>query len=308
MKVSKVEHHGQIRFRVNDPHGPDGKRQRKFFDTREAAEEYVTTRTADTKAFGVHMTTIPATERAALAYQVQRLAALGWTLPAAVDFIEKHGKAAPSKLLGTVADEFLAVKAASGLRPRYVKTLRASIHRFLVNRRNKLIGDVTPAEIQEYIGSNGWQPSTMRSYLVDVRTLFAFAMKRRNGAMRGTSRRQDAAFWVIQPSEAKDAGEERGGARFVSKFTKNRNTTDKNTPPLEWSITEKPESGTEIGIKLLSDALLFRECIEIGLVSASDIAEEMHISKGQVSKLAKRAMLAGWLTKDGREYRIVSAP
>ena len=65
MKITKVKHHYQIRYRVNEPNGPDGKRQRKFFDSREAAERYVKERTADTRAFGVHVTTISATERAA---------------------------------------------------------------------------------------------------------------------------------------------------------------------------------------------------------------------------------------------------
>lgn len=105
--------------------------------------------------------------------------ALSWKLAAAVDFIEKHGKAAPSLPLGTVADEFMAAKEKAGLRPRYLKTLRASINRFSLGRRQNLIADISPAEIQEYISSNGWQPATMRSYLVDVRTLFAFALKRK---------------------------------------------------------------------------------------------------------------------------------
>lgn len=96
-----------------------------------------------------------------------------------MDFIDKHGKAAPSLPLGTVADEFLKGKESAGLRPRYLKTLRASINRLLIGRREKLIADITPGEIQEYISSNVWLPATMRSYLVDVRTLFAFAMKRK---------------------------------------------------------------------------------------------------------------------------------
>lgn len=181
MKISKVTNHGQIRFRVNEPQGPDGKRQRKFFDTREAAENYVKERTDDSKAFGIHFTTIPTKERAVIVYQLDRLKKLGWELPAAVDFIEKHGKAfsLPSLTVGTVAGEFIAAKKSAGLRPRYVKTLAASINRFLINRREKLIADITPAEILAYISSNGWGPSTMRSYLVDVRTLFAFALKRK---------------------------------------------------------------------------------------------------------------------------------
>src|SRR5262245_59334825 len=180
MKIAKVIHHGQTRYRVNDPSGPDGKRQRKFFETREAAEAYVKDRSADKREFGLRFVTQPPAERAVIAYQLQRLKDLGWTLPAAVDFIEKHGQeVAPSLTLGQVADEFLAAKKTAGLRPRYLKTLRASINRFLVNRREKLIGDITASEIQEYISSNGWLPATMRSYLVDVRTLFAFAVKRK---------------------------------------------------------------------------------------------------------------------------------
>ena len=179
MKISKIQHHGKTRYRVNNPHGNNGKRERKFFETREAAESYVSERTKDTKAYGVHFVTIPPAERAAFAYQLERLKQLGWTLAAAVDFIEKHGKAAPSLSLRKVADELYIAKASAGLRPRYVRTLKASIKRFLTGRGDRLASEITPGEIQEYISSNGWGPSTMRSYLVDVRTLFAFALKRK---------------------------------------------------------------------------------------------------------------------------------
>ena len=162
MKITKITHHDQTRYRVNVPQGEDGKRQRKFFATREEAEKFAKERTADSKAYGVHFATIPPAERASIVYQLERLKGLGWTLPDAVDLVEKHGKAAPSLPLGTVADEFTAIKKTAGLRPRYVKTLEASIKRFLIGRREKLIADITPGEIQEYVSSNGWLPATMR--------------------------------------------------------------------------------------------------------------------------------------------------
>ena len=62
MKIAKVIHHGQTRYRVNDPSGPDGKRQRKFFDTREAAEAFVKDRSADKKEFGLRFVTQPPAE------------------------------------------------------------------------------------------------------------------------------------------------------------------------------------------------------------------------------------------------------
>ena len=77
MKIAKVIHHGQTRYRVNDPSGPDGKRQRKFFDTREAAEAFVKDRSADKKEFGLRFVTQPPAEHAVIAYQPQTLEGFG---------------------------------------------------------------------------------------------------------------------------------------------------------------------------------------------------------------------------------------
>ena len=61
----------------------------------------------------------------------------------------------------------------------YVRKLGASIRRFALGRENQPIAEISPRDIQEYIGCNGWKAATMRSYLVDVKTLFAFALKRK---------------------------------------------------------------------------------------------------------------------------------
>jgi len=123
--------------------------------------------------------------------------------------------------------------------------------------------------------------------------------------MRGTSRREDAANWIIQLGEAKDAGEIQTGAKFVARFVKNRNATEADCPPLEWHFNlSKGETIARVNWKKLSTAQIFRELTEAGLTSASEIAEEMGISKGQVSKLAKRAINEGWLKKDDREYAL----
>ena len=127
----------------------------------------------------------------------------------------------------------------------------------------------------------------------------------RNGFMRGTSRREDAAFWIIQLAEAKDEGEIQNGAKFVARFVKNRNATEGDCPPLEWHFNKpKDETRAHVSWKKISTAQIFRQWIEDGVTSAGDIAEEMGISKGQVSKLAKRAMTEGWLKKEGRDYAL----
>ena len=51
---------------------------------------------------------------------------------------------------------------------------------------------------------------------------------------------------------------------------------------------------------------LFRQWIEDGLDTCGEIAEEMGLSKGQVSKLAKKAEKSGWLKKVGRKYELIA--
>jgi hypothetical protein len=128
----------------------------------------------------------------------------------------------------------------------------------------------------------------------------------RNGFMRGTSRREDAAFWIIQLSEAKAGGEIQNGATFVARFAKNRNATEATCPPIEWRFVKLEEDArAEVKHKTVSTSQLFRQCLEDGLTGATDIAEEMGITKGRVSKMATQAIAGGWLKKDGREYALI---
>jgi hypothetical protein len=64
------------------------------------------------------------------------------------------------------------------------------------------------------------------------------------------------------------------------------------------------DGNVKIEAREASSMDVFRQWIEHGLTSAEDIAKEMHVSKGTVSKWAKRAIEAGWLGKNGREYAL----
>ena len=130
----------------------------------------------------------------------------------------------------------------------------------------------------------------------------------RNGAMRGTSRREDAAFWVIQLSDSLTEDREQKGAHFMASFVKNRNATEEEVPPFS-CVFKKTDTDAVLPVFHKLDPLqTLRNCIEnMGLTSATDISDEIGISKGQVSKLAKKAMDAGWLEKDGRFYKMKPA-
>ena len=125
----------------------------------------------------------------------------------------------------------------------------------------------------------------------------------RNGLMRGTSRREDAAFWIVNLSELKEVAEDKHGAKFAAKFVKNRNTSDVECPPLEWRFLRPPgEQKAQVTWNKISIPNLFRKCIEDGLRTASEIAEEISVTRGQVSKYAAKAIKEGWLKKKGRDY------
>lgn len=122
----------------------------------------------------------------------------------------------------------------------------------------------------------------------------------RNGEMRGTSKREDSAFWQIVLDPVEKHGE---GARFLSRFTKNRNASQ-DPVPLNWHF--RPEGQLVIPTWTQADPLqVFRTWVENGLSSCGDIATEMSVTKGYVSKLAKSAQSAGWLRIANREYQVI---
>ncbi len=116
---------------------------------------------------------------------------------------------------------------------------------------------------------------------------------------------RDAAFWVIRLDPVPEHGESGGGARFISRFTKARQGTPEETEPLEWAY--KPDGiQTRVTVRPIPTLTIFRQWVGDGLTSCSDIAEEMGLSKGAVSKMAKKAERDGWLKIDGRNYKLIN--
>lgn len=123
--------------------------------------------------------------------------------------------------------------------------------------------------------------------------------------MRGTSRREDAAFWILRLDAVAEHSNPVEGARFVSKFVKQRQGTRNETAPIEWHF-EPTGLITRVSFKRSATVEeVFKQHVKDGLTSCTDIAEEMQLSKGTVSKLAKRAEVEGWLRIVGRTYVLV---
>ena len=119
--------------------------------------------------------------------------------------------------------------------------------------------------------------------------------------MRGTSRREDAAFWILRLDAVPEHDRNGDGARFISRFAKARQGTAEELEPLTWHYLPDGDKVRPTFARLQSIEM-FKEWVRKGLTSCKDIAEEMGMTKGAVSKLAKRGEREKWLQIQGREY------
>ena len=119
--------------------------------------------------------------------------------------------------------------------------------------------------------------------------------------MRGTSKREDASTWVMGLA-APSAADTTPGARFVGRFTKNREGDQSELGPWQWTF-RTDATGTHVTHEKMDALEMFVQLVRDGLSSCSEIAEEMGVSKGTVSKWAKRAHDAGQIQIINKEYR-----
>ena len=121
--------------------------------------------------------------------------------------------------------------------------------------------------------------------------------------MRGTSRREDHAFSVIRLDEVPDDGERRNGARFVMRFTKNRNSAT-DLGATEWTFQTLANGSVDISTKQADGSAVMLQWVRDGLTSCSEIAEEMGLSKGTISKMGTKLIELGRLKMNGRQYAL----
>jgi DNA-binding transcriptional ArsR family regulator len=123
-----------------------------------------------------------------------------------------------------------------------------------------------------------------------------------SGRMRGTTRREDAAFWVIQVEEVKDRQEHEKGACFQTIFTKQRNS-DSREWTREWTFKTEGDGQISISCKEISFDDKVLQLIQDGLTSATDIAKELGKNKSTVSRAAQRLVKANLVEVNGKVYR-----
>jgi hypothetical protein len=126
----------------------------------------------------------------------------------------------------------------------------------------------------------------------------------RNGDhMRGGSRREDMAHWIIK-LENQDEG---GALTYITTFIKCRNCTPRDAPALRWALANTGETIAYTCEKYREQDIML-EYIRQGHDGCTELAEILECTKGTVSKKAAKLIQEGKLVLKGRKYVVVDPP
>jgi len=129
----------------------------------------------------------------------------------------------------------------------------------------------------------------------------------RSGQMRGHSKREDNAAWIIKVEAIVGRKpQELEQAHFSSTFTKQRNGSLQITR--DWDFQTTPDGVIQIGCEEKDFDEKVYELIKLEIDSCTEIAKELGCSNATVSKAAARLIKQKLITKKGRHYKATYVP
>lgn len=169
----------------------------------------------------------------------------------------------------------------------------------ILDNLSTLVSGLQENDSKDWEGLSNWFLEMRRLKL----TVILIHHAGRNGQMRGTSKREDMAAWILRLTSDDDAADD--GARFVSHFDKRPRVMADHLEDHEWHFVTEQDGTVTIDWQKAQTADRFRSLIEAGITRNAEISQELGVSPGMVSRLAKKATEAGWLTTTkGRDYAL----
>lgn len=171
---------GKECFRVIVPKDlSDGKRKRLFFDDEKDARAKVRQLNDDREQISSGFHRLDQKNKAKMLIALEKVGGNVDELFSAADTWMASPKFAKPKPLSEVINECVAVKEEEGQSDHYISTLRSSLKSFrlfmlefdVVN-----IGDVTDEQIRKWLNQDTFADYTKRGYLINVRTMFSYAV------------------------------------------------------------------------------------------------------------------------------------
>ena len=156
-----------------------GKRTRKFFPTRRAANTWLRKTVARIRKEGEGAIHMPEQLRVEAVSCAEKLQAYGKTLAEATEHFLAHlASVHRSCTVSALIAEFNISKAQDGASARYLKDLKNRLRRFDDDYRAKLVAEVQPSEIDDWLRNLKVAAQTRNNFRTVLRTLFEFAVMR----------------------------------------------------------------------------------------------------------------------------------
>lgn len=158
----------------------NGKRVRRFFETREKAETFLHQLRVKRENIGNRAANVDPKLHVMAVESSERLKSYGQTIAGAADYYIRHAETAKrSCTVEEITDMLLTVKKADGKSAGYLKAMRAIFKRFNGAFAGRLIAEITAAEIDDWLRSIPLEPLTRNNHRRVVSMLFSYAMLRR---------------------------------------------------------------------------------------------------------------------------------
>jgi integrase len=199
LKIVREGLHGKYRFKLAGYY-VDGKRVRKYFESRKAAKTFIEVEKIRRENLGNRATHIDGAlaEDALRASDVLR--STPFTLldaarlvahahkklePYAVridDAIDEHvvgiERRRRSASVGVVVDQFIANRQAKGKSKIYIRDLETRLARFKITMADRIIADITSSDVDQWIQSLKVGPQTQNNFRAVLSAMWTFAVRR----------------------------------------------------------------------------------------------------------------------------------
>jgi integrase len=164
----------------------NNKRQRRFFPSKTAAEEFAEQLQEARVKNGEMVFSLTSQQQLEAIRCFEKLKTSEASLSDAIDFYLRHNKPKNGKkTVSELVAEFLAARDQANFKPRYLKALRIVFAKFGKNFGTRFIHEISKAEIEEWLNNRTvskdsaekLSPLTKRNYLRDLGMLFKHAVE-----------------------------------------------------------------------------------------------------------------------------------
>lgn len=157
-----------------------GKRVRKFFGSEAEAEAELAKLQGERAEAGPVADRLSPRERIVFAELRDQLDEVGASMEEAVRFFLANSQRVSNPMrMEDLLEAAVDAKSRERLSERYLNGLRSSVGSFCRWEGNgwKWAHEIFPAEVSDWLESNGWAPKTRKNYLTDLSTIFSWGME-----------------------------------------------------------------------------------------------------------------------------------